>query len=203
MSRADWAVYDYVRAGIEAKCRLARVEEERVQLKLHACRMAHWLMRQTDVLLKREFSIPNRIFSAKVIHRYRVVQSLLEMQGNILSPDDRLSLTQLKARIIEAIDPLNVAVIWLPAAEAAPAMEEEGEAESEYSENDADELDPVNPEDAGIEEAMARLEMQEAVAAALDAVLAPAEIREDADDQAALHVEDIEAMVIDDELQMA
>jgi hypothetical protein len=125
------------------------------------------------------------------------------MQGNILSPEDCLSLTQLKARIIEAIDPLNVAVTWPPAAEAAPPMEEEGEGESEYSENDADEQDPVYLEDAGIEEAMARLEMQEAVAAALDAVLGPAEIREDADDQAVLHVRDIEAMVIDDELQMA
>jgi hypothetical protein len=53
MSRADWAVYDYVRARIEAKCRLARVQEERVQLKLHACRMAHWLMRQTSVAHER------------------------------------------------------------------------------------------------------------------------------------------------------
>jgi hypothetical protein len=69
MSRADWAVYDYVGAGIEAKCRLARVQEERVQLKLHACRMAHWLTRQTDVPLKREFTIPHRIISAKLIHR--------------------------------------------------------------------------------------------------------------------------------------
>jgi hypothetical protein len=195
MSRADWAVYDYVRAGIEAKSRLARVEEERVQLKLHARRMTRWLMRQSTVLLERDFTIPDRIWSAKLIHRLRVVRSLLKMKGGILCAEDRLSFSHLRGRIIEAIDPFNISVTW-PAQQADAGVNrmEEGQAESEYSENDENQIDAIYEEDDGIDEAMARLEMQEAAAEAIDAVLAQEDILDD--EQDALQDQDLDAMII-------
>jgi hypothetical protein len=195
MSRADWAVYDYVRAGIEAKSRLSRVKEEREQLKLHARRMTCWLLRQSTALLRRDFIIPERVWSSKLIHRLRVVQSLLEMEGAILCPEDRVLLSELKDHIVQAIDPFNIAVTW-PEQLADHNRVEDGVAESEYSQPDEDQLDHDYEDDNGIAEAMERLEMQEAAMAAVDAVLAQAdspELRDD-DEEEALQDEDIDAM---------
>jgi hypothetical protein len=196
MSRADWAVYDYVRAGIEARCRLARVDEEREQLKLHARRMTRWLMRQTTVLLERGFIIPDRIWSTKLIHRFRAVRSLLEMKGGLLCAEDRQSLSHLRGRIIEAIDPFNIPVTW-PDQQAEPDINrmEEGHPESEYSEDDENPVDAIYEEDDGIDEAMARLEMQEVAAAAIDAVLAQGYVPEE--EQDVLQVHEPDAMIID------
>jgi hypothetical protein len=177
MSRADWATYDYVRAGIEAKNRLARVKEERVQLKLHSRRMTHWVVRQTTVLLSgvRDLQVPDRIMSSKIIHRLRIARSLLELKGDdILCREDRASLLNLEARIIEAIDPFNIAVTLPTPAHNAPEDgnlngPENGVAESEYDENDVVEMHLLHEDDDGLEEAVARIERQEAAADALAA----------------------------------
>jgi hypothetical protein len=185
MSRANWATYDYVRAGIEAKNRLARVKEERVQLKLHSRRMTHWVFRQTTVLLSgvRNLQVPDRIVSSKIIHRLRIARSLLELKGDdILCREDRASLLNLEARIIEAIDPFNIAItLPTPALNAPegdnpnapegdnPNAPEDGVAESEYDENDVVEMHLLHEDDDGLEEAVARIERQEAAADALAA----------------------------------
>jgi hypothetical protein len=168
MSRADWAIYDYVRAGIEAKSRLARVKEERVQLKLHSRRMTHWVLRQTTVLLSGVRDLPDRIVTSKIIHRLRIARSLLALKGDdILCREDRASLLNLEARIIEAIDPFNIAVTFPTPALNAP---EDGVAESEYDENDVVEMHLLQENDDELEEAVARIEMQEAAADALTAI---------------------------------
>jgi hypothetical protein len=198
MSRADWAVYDYVRAGIEAKSRIARVEEEREQLNLHARQMTYWLQRQTTALLQRDCSIPDRVWSAKLIHRSRIVRSLLDMKGGILCVADCISLSDLNDRIIEAIDPFNIGVTWPEQlAQAGLHRAEQGDAESEYSEHE-NQMDARDEEDGGIAEAMTRPEMQELAAAAVDAVLVQEDAHKDGDDEhAAFQVQDIDEMLID------
>lgn len=50
MSRSDWAVHDFVRAGIEAKFHLERAAEERKQLQIQCKRIVSWVDRQLSTL---------------------------------------------------------------------------------------------------------------------------------------------------------
>jgi len=43
MSNSDWAVYDYIREGIDMQSRLDRVKEEHARLLLHTKRLVRWL----------------------------------------------------------------------------------------------------------------------------------------------------------------
>jgi hypothetical protein len=52
MARGDWAVYGFVRAGIEARAGLEHVLKEKAQLRLHAQRLVYWVHRRLDVLLE-------------------------------------------------------------------------------------------------------------------------------------------------------
>ena len=111
MSRLDWAVHDFVRAGIEAKFRLERVEEERVQLRLHCKRVVRWVDWQLQVLLEPRERLPNslhtgRLLTNMVLHRYKIISSLtkaLAKLPDVLLPEDLERITGLHGRIAELL----------------------------------------------------------------------------------------------------
>jgi hypothetical protein len=116
MSRSDWAVYDFVRQGIEAVCRLERVVEERAQLRLHSRRMVSWLSRQLEILLPEVEVRHERLTRCMVLHRYKVIVSLLEMKRPIASDQDRNTLWKLRRRIETLLQPelIRVEDVALP-----------------------------------------------------------------------------------------
>jgi hypothetical protein len=115
MARGDWAVYGFVRAGIEARARLERVEEERSQLCLHAQRLVHWLHRRLAVLLEVFDEPDSRGFDMNlktiIIHHYRVTKSLLKADAPLFGPEERALLLTLQRRIVEKFDPERIAQI--------------------------------------------------------------------------------------------
>jgi hypothetical protein len=98
MSRSNWAVYVFVREGIEAVCRLDRVREEFDQLRLHGARIVAWLSRQLEVFLLPTLH-DNHVANTPVLHRYKVILSLVSMKNPILTVDDRNLLCNLRWRI--------------------------------------------------------------------------------------------------------
>ncbi|KAI5812604.1 hypothetical protein BZA77DRAFT_346979 [Pyronema omphalodes] len=112
MARGDWAVYDFVRAGIEARARLERVEEERTQLRLHAKRIVHWAQRRLAILLQ-VLDDPEAEHLDKlktiIIHHYRVIKCLLKVDAPLFEPEERAMLLTSQRRIILRLDPENIA----------------------------------------------------------------------------------------------
>jgi hypothetical protein len=112
MARGDWAVYDFVRAGIEARARLERVEEERSQLCLHAKRLVHWIHRRLAILLQvLDDPDAQHLDNLKtiMIHHYRVIKSLLKVDAPLFGPEERAILLTSQRRIVESLDPENIA----------------------------------------------------------------------------------------------
>jgi hypothetical protein len=115
MARGDWAVYGFVRAGIEARARLEHVVEEKDQLRLHAKRMVHWVDRRLCVLLEALSSDDSIMMEHHlkriIIHHYRVIKSLLNADAPLLMLEDRALLLTLKRRIDDNLDPQRIALI--------------------------------------------------------------------------------------------
>jgi len=93
-SRADWAIHEYVREGIDSHFRLMRVEEERVQLQLHYGKMRLWLARHTNIILLYLDASPQDTLSRKsfirlLLHRLRGVASLISMKWVPVPPLER------------------------------------------------------------------------------------------------------------------
>jgi hypothetical protein len=113
MARGDWAVYGFVRAGIEARARLQRVKEERTQLRLHAQRLVHWVHRRLAILLAVLNEPDSQRFGNNVktiiIHHYRVIKSLLKADQKAghahLLPEDRAILLTSRRQIDELLNP--------------------------------------------------------------------------------------------------
>jgi hypothetical protein len=114
MARGDWAVYGFVRAGIEARARLAHVVEEKDQLRLHAKRMVYWIDRRLRVLLEALGSddsiMMDHDLKRIIIHHYRVIKSLLNADAPLLMLEDRALLLTLKRRIDDTLDPERIAL---------------------------------------------------------------------------------------------
>jgi hypothetical protein len=112
MARDDWAVYGFVRAGIEARARLERVAEERVQLRLHTQRIVRWVQRRLEILMEVLDEPEAKLFNIKtiIIHHYRVIKCLLKANSPLLKPDERALLLTLQRRIVESLDPENITV---------------------------------------------------------------------------------------------
>jgi hypothetical protein len=130
MARGDWAVYGFVRAGIEARARLERVEEERSQLCLHAKRLVHWIHRRLAVLLQvlgepdaQDFDNLKTI----IIHHYRVIKSLLKADAPLFGPEERAILLTSQRRIVETLDPEKI---------AETAVEQDNDADTVGSDDD-------------------------------------------------------------------
>ena len=90
-SRADWAIHEYVREGIDSHFRLRRVEEERVQLQLHSGMMRLWLTRHTNIILlyldaSPQDTLTRKAFIRLLLHRLRGVASLISMKGVPVPP---------------------------------------------------------------------------------------------------------------------
>ena len=93
-SRADWALHEYVREGIDSHFRLMRVEEERVQLQLHYGRMRLWLTRHTNIILlyldaSPQDTLTRKSFIRLLLHRLRGVASLISMKWVPVPPLER------------------------------------------------------------------------------------------------------------------
>jgi hypothetical protein len=95
LCHSDWAVYDYVREGIEAVFVLRRCEEEEPRLKLHCERVASWLKWRIDGMISALEQEPesamfiDRVW-AQLLHHDRMIDSLLRMKGRgILKDHDR------------------------------------------------------------------------------------------------------------------
>ena len=95
-SQEDWAIHGYVRQGIDSHFRLLRANEESGQLELHFARMRLWLMRQVRVIilfLDNEAHNLNAFqkgfFVRLLLHRLRVLGSLLNMKGVPVSVGER------------------------------------------------------------------------------------------------------------------
>jgi hypothetical protein len=91
MARGDWAVYDFVRAGIEARAHLERVEEERSQLCLHAKRLVHWTHHRLAIVLQvLDDPDAQHLDNLKtiMIHHYRVIKSLLKLDAPLFGPEE-------------------------------------------------------------------------------------------------------------------
>jgi hypothetical protein len=108
MARGDWTVYGFVRAGIEARARLERVQEEKSQLRLHAQRLIHWVCRRLAVLLQALDEPDSRSFAFNIntiiIHHYRVIKSLLKAKAPLFGPEERSRLITMQRRIVEKLD---------------------------------------------------------------------------------------------------
>jgi hypothetical protein len=134
MARGDWAVYGFVRAGIEARARLDHVVEEKDQLRLHAKRMVYWLDRRLRVLLEALGSddsiMMDHDLKRIIIHHYRVIKSLLNADAPLLMLEDRALLLTLKRRIDDTLDPERIAL----------AVDRDDDADSVVSEEDG--IDP-------------------------------------------------------------
>jgi hypothetical protein len=122
LSSSDWAVYDYVREGIEALFRLRRSAEERNRLHLHSKRTTNWLVHQMEVLLK-DTATPVPVLVELVLHRTKIIHSLLKMKGPILDPEDRQKLTGLLAQVKIRREATQTRVQPSPVAPVVPANE--------------------------------------------------------------------------------
>lgn len=177
MSRSDWAVYDFVRQGIEAVCRLQRVAEERSLLRLHCTRMVGWLSRQLEILLPEAELRHERLTRCMVLHRYKVIVSLLAMKSPVASDQDRDVLWDLRRRIETLLQPESIPVEDAavpqdhagggrpspPPAPHSPSPvrgESPSECESDYSEEDPVEHLEQEAMD-GVLECMERYEREE------------------------------------------
>ena len=87
-SPADWARFDCVRQGIEAIFVLRRAEEESQSLPIHVRRMVHWLYWQVQTLNRVDVLqvIPVQAMSALLLHRLRMIYSLLNIREEELLP---------------------------------------------------------------------------------------------------------------------
>jgi hypothetical protein len=134
MARGDWAVYGFVRAGIEARARLAHVVEEKDQLRLHGKRMVYWIDRRLRVLLEALVSDDSIMMDHEIkriiIHHYRVIKSLLNADAPVLMLEDRALLLTLKRRIDDILDPERIAL----------AVDRDDDADTVVSEEDG--IDP-------------------------------------------------------------
>jgi hypothetical protein len=143
MARGDWSVYGFVRAGIEARARLQRVEEERTQLRLHAQRLVHWIHRRLAVLLAVLNEPDSQRFGNNlktiIIHHYRVIKSLLKADQKAghahLLPEDRAILLTSRRQIDELLNP-----------EKLEEIAAEDDDNREIMEDLEDVEDVVNPE---------------------------------------------------------
>jgi hypothetical protein len=134
MARGDWAVYDFVRAGIEARARLEHVVEERSPLCLHAQRIVHWAHRRLSLLLEVLDDPESQCFDLKriIIHHYRVIISLLKVDApGLLQAEHRALLLTLQRRIVETLDPERIAQV---------VVDRDDDADSVVSEQDG--IDP-------------------------------------------------------------
>jgi hypothetical protein len=135
MARGDWAVYGFVRAGIEARARLDHVVEEKDQLRLHAKRMVYWLDRRLRVLLEALGSddsiMMDHDLKRIIIHHYRVIKSLLNAEAPLLMLEDRALLLTLKRQIVDTLDPERIALV---------VVDRDDDADSVVSEEDG--IDP-------------------------------------------------------------
>jgi uncharacterized membrane-anchored protein YjiN (DUF445 family) len=143
MARGDWSVYGFVRAGIEARARLQRVEEERTQLRLHAQRLVHWIHRRLAVLQAVLNEPDSQRFGNNlktiIIHHYRVIKSLLKADQKAghahLLPEDRAILLTSRRQIDELLNP-----------EKLEEIAAEDDDNREIMEDLEDVEDVVNPE---------------------------------------------------------
>jgi hypothetical protein len=155
MARGDWAVYGFVRAGIEARARLQRVKEERTQLRLHAQRLVHWIHRRLAVLLAVLNEPDSQRFGNNlktiIIHHYRVIKSLLKADQKAghahLLPEDRAILLTSRRQIDELLNPEKLE-------EIAGDDDDNGEIMEDVE-------DVVNPELIDEDDDDVNLEMQE------------------------------------------
>jgi hypothetical protein len=119
MARGDWTVYGFVRAGIEARARLERVQEEKSQLRLHAQRLIHWVCRRLAVLLQALDEPDSRSFAFNIntiiIHHYRVIKSLLKADAPLFGPEERSRLITMQRRIVEKLDLENIEITGIAA----------------------------------------------------------------------------------------
>jgi hypothetical protein len=134
MARGDWAVYGFVRAGIEARARMDHVVEEKDQLRLHAKRMVYWVDRRLRVLLEALGSddsiMMDHDLKRIIIHHYRVIKSLLKADAPLLMLEDRALLLTLKRQIDDILDPERIALV----------VDRDDDADSVVSEEDG--IDP-------------------------------------------------------------
>jgi hypothetical protein len=134
MARGDWAVYGFVRAGIEARARLDHVVEEKDQLRLHAKRMVYWVDRRLPVLLEAlgsdDSTMMDHDLKRIIIHHYRVIKSLLNADAPLLMLADRALLLTLKRRIEDTLDLERMALV----------VDRDDDADSVVSEEDG--IDP-------------------------------------------------------------
>jgi hypothetical protein len=148
MARGDWTVYDYVRAGIEARARLERVQEEKSQLRLHAQRLIHWVCRWFAVLLQALNEPDSRGFAFNIntiiIHHYRVIKSLLKADAPLFGPEERSRLITIQRRIVEKLD-LAKTEISVIAAEIG--LDEAGIGFDAEGMNSPDAINPVDRDD--------------------------------------------------------
>jgi len=91
MSNHDWAVYQYVRDGIQWYFIQQRGIEERRILQLHAQRLIKWLKHQGNVLLNhfhREMRTDSHHFTELLLHSYQIKRSLFAIKHDLLFPLD-------------------------------------------------------------------------------------------------------------------
>lgn len=141
MSTSDCGIFDAVRVGIDSTFRLQRCVEEKEQLLLDGKRVCSWLTRQIPVLL--EFHMPlkatNQNIEVMLIHRYKIMCSMLRAHDGILSETQQADPRRLKTCIEEGLDQIDLAYEE-EMAEVEPAEEEEMDDE-EYEapiDDDAD-----------------------------------------------------------------
>jgi hypothetical protein len=83
--RADWAISEYIREGIDSHFRLMRVEEERAQLLLHYGRIRSWLIFHPNLILLYLHASPQdtlmrKSFILLLLHRLWGVASDMSMK---------------------------------------------------------------------------------------------------------------------------
>ena len=95
-SQDDWAIHDYVRQGIDFHFWLFRVVELGRELQHHFARMRLWLMRQVQAAIRfldneaqNLNSFKKAAFIHRLLHRLRALNSLLNMKGVPVSPEER------------------------------------------------------------------------------------------------------------------
>ncbi|KAI5819852.1 hypothetical protein BZA77DRAFT_341555 [Pyronema omphalodes] len=144
MARGDWAVYDFVRAGIEARACLERVEEERTQLCLHAKRIVHWAHRRLAILLQvLDDPAAEHLDKLKtiMIHHYRVIKCLLKVDAPLFEPEERAMLLTSQRRIILRLDPENIAETVVEQDEDADTVGSDDDGiDREFDEDELDEF---------------------------------------------------------------
>jgi len=93
-SRADWAIHENVREGIDLHFRLLRVAEEHTLLQLHYRRMRLWLTHHPNIILlyldtSPQDTLTRKSFIRLLLHRLRGVASLISMKWVPVPPLER------------------------------------------------------------------------------------------------------------------